>query len=61
MTRTNKNVCISFGQEELELLELLDEGRKKTYQTRSGWIKQKIREEFANKSNSRTGNNNAYL
>lgn len=53
MTRTNKTVCISFGQDELELLELLDQGRKETYQSRSGWIKQKIREEFV-KSNEST-------
>lgn len=51
MPRTNKTICVSFGQDEKPLLSLLDEGRKTKYHgmTRSSWIKQKIREEFGNK------------
>ena len=49
--RTNTIVPISFGRDEVELLELLDEERKKEYQTRSGWVKNVIREKYGNKKN----------
>ncbi len=45
--RTNKQVPITFGAGEEKLLELLDDGLKNSvYSSRSGWVKQKIREEF---------------
>ena len=44
--RTNTIVPISFGRDEVELLRLLDEGRKKEFQTRSGWVKDCIREKY---------------
>ena len=44
--RTNTQVPLSFSRDELMLLHLLDEGRKKTGHSRSGWVKQKIREDF---------------
>jgi|TARA_R100000030_G_scaffold97484_1_gene86464 hypothetical protein len=46
MSRTNTLVPISFGRDETQLLELLDKGRKEKCMSRSGWVKQKIREEF---------------
>ena len=46
MQRTNKQVMISFGQKEHDLLEYLDLLCEKQCMTRSGWIKQKIREEL---------------
>lgn len=44
--RSNTTICVSFGRDETELLDLLDEGRKKDFLSRSGWFKNKIREEF---------------
>ena len=41
--RTNTIVPISFGRDEVELLELLDEERKKEHLSRSGWFKNQIR------------------
>ena len=46
--RSNTTICVSFGRDETELLDLLDEGRKKDFLSRSGWFKNKIREEFLN-------------
>ena len=48
--RTNKLVPVSFGKDELELLEMLDKGRKRICISRSAWFKQKIREEFGNEN-----------
>ncbi len=47
--RTNTIVPISFGRDEVELLTLLDEGRKREFQTRSGWVKDVIREKYGSK------------
>ncbi len=44
--RTSTQVMLSFGQEETALLELLDEERKKECKTRSGWVKDQIREKY---------------
>ena len=45
--RPNKQVPITFGAGEEKLLELLDDGLKNSvFSSRSGWVKQKIREEF---------------
>ena len=44
--RTNTQVMISFGQEETALLKRLDEERKKECKTRSGWVKDQIREKY---------------
>jgi len=49
--RSNTTICLSFGREEIELLNLLDEGRKKEYLSRSAWVKNKIREEYGKKEN----------
>ena len=48
--RTNTQVPLSFGRDEKMLLSLLDEERKKTGETRSGWVKSKIREAFMTKT-----------
>jgi len=48
--RTNTQVPLSFGRDETMLLSLLDEERKKTGETRSGWVKSKIREAFIPKT-----------
>ena len=50
--RTNTTISVSFGQDEKELLALLDEGRKKDFLTRSAWFKNQIREKFGNHSSS---------
>jgi hypothetical protein len=47
--RSNTTICLSFGKDEIELLTLLDEGRKKEYLSRSAWFKNKIREEYGKK------------
>ena len=44
--RTNTQITISFGKDETELLELLDEGRKKEHISRSAWFKNRIRDEY---------------
>ncbi len=42
-----KQVPITFGANEEDLLNLLDHNlQKNLYISRSGWVKQKIREEF---------------
>tara|TARA_B100000035_G_scaffold309640_1_gene316129 strand:- start:1948 stop:2121 length:174 start_codon:yes stop_codon:yes gene_type:complete len=41
-----KQISVTFGRDELELLSLLDEGRKKDYMTRSAWIKNQIRNTY---------------
>tara|TARA_B100001250_G_C19804564_1_gene792668 strand:+ start:1970 stop:2149 length:180 start_codon:yes stop_codon:yes gene_type:complete len=50
--RTNTQVTISFGRDEYQLLEMLDEGRKREHINRSAWIKNQIREKFGNHSSS---------
>ena len=42
--RTNNQISVSFGRDEKELLDSLDLLRKDQMMSRSGWIKQKIRE-----------------
>jgi len=44
--RSNTTICLSFGRDEVELLKMLDEGRKKEYLSRSAWFKNKIREHY---------------
>tara|TARA_B100000287_G_scaffold291226_1_gene274612 strand:- start:126 stop:305 length:180 start_codon:yes stop_codon:yes gene_type:complete len=44
--RTNIQISVSFGKDETELLKGLDLLRKDQMITRSGWIKQKIREDI---------------
>ena len=44
--RSNTTICLSFGRDEVELLKILDEGRKKDHLSRSAWFKNKIREEY---------------
>ena len=47
--RTNTIIPISFGRDEIELLTLLDEGRKREFQTRSGCVKDVIRKKYGSK------------
>jgi len=44
--RSNTQICLSFGRDEVELLQMLDEGRKKEYLSRSAWFKNQIREKY---------------
>ena len=44
--RSNTLMPISFGRDEMQLLEMLNEGTKLICISRSAWVKQKIREEF---------------
>jgi metal-responsive CopG/Arc/MetJ family transcriptional regulator len=48
-----KQISVTFGKDELELLTLLDERRKDVYMTRSAWIKNQIRKEYATQRNLR--------
>ena len=48
--RTNIQISVSFGKDETELLKSLDLLRKDQMITRSGWIKQKIREDIKRRS-----------
>ena len=48
--RTNTQISVSFGRDEKELLESLDILRKDQMMSRSGWIKQKIREDIKRRS-----------
>jgi len=47
MAAPTKQISVTFGRDELQLLELLDEKRKDVYMTRSAWIKNQIRKEYA--------------
>ena len=49
MSRTNTQICVSFGKDETELLNMLDEGRKEEHISRSSWIKNRIRETYGKK------------
>ena len=40
-------ISLTFGRDELELLEMLDTERKKQHISRSGWFKNQIREKFS--------------
>tara|TARA_B100001093_G_scaffold88837_2_gene80852 strand:- start:223 stop:381 length:159 start_codon:yes stop_codon:yes gene_type:complete len=45
--KRNKQLALTFGKGEEHLLDVLDENLKtKLFITRSGWIKNKIREDF---------------
>ena len=48
--RTNTQISVSFGRDEIELLKSLDLLRKDQMISRSGWIKQKIREDIKRRS-----------
>ena len=48
--RTNTQISVSLGRDEKELLESLDILRKDQMISRSGWIKQKIREDIKRRS-----------
>tara|TARA_R100000152_G_C6699201_1_gene129094 strand:+ start:657 stop:836 length:180 start_codon:yes stop_codon:yes gene_type:complete len=48
--RTNTQISVSFGRDEKELLDSLDLLRKDQMMSRSGWIKQKIRESIKRNS-----------
>ena len=48
--RTNIQFSVSFGKDEIELLKSLDLLRKDQMISRSGWIKQKIREDIKRRS-----------
>ena len=48
--RTNTQISVSFGRDEKELLKSLDILCKDQMMTRSGWIKQKIREGMKRRS-----------
>ena len=48
--RTNTQISVSFGKDEIELLKSLDLLRKDQMISRSGWIKQKIREDIKRRS-----------
>tara|TARA_B100001113_G_scaffold289483_1_gene245402 strand:- start:380 stop:589 length:210 start_codon:yes stop_codon:yes gene_type:complete len=50
LMRTNTQITLSFGQDEKELLEILDEQRKKEHISRSGWVKNQIRKEYGNQT-----------
>lgn len=45
MERSNIQISVSFGKKETELLKYLDHFCERDSMSRSGWIKQKIREE----------------
>ena len=44
--RSNTLMPVSFGRDETQLLEMLNEGTKRICISRSTWVKQKIREKF---------------
>ena len=43
-----KQISVTFGRDEVELLTLLDEVRKQEHMTRSAWFKQQIRNKYGN-------------
>ena len=51
--RSNSQICLSFGKKEEKLLEALNNMCEQQGYTRSGWLKQKIREEIAKNDNSK--------
>ena len=44
--RTNTQISVSFGQDEKELLKILDEKRKEEHISRSAWFKNQIRKTY---------------
>jgi len=48
--RTNTQISVSFGRDEKELIKSLDILCKDQCITRSGWIKQKIRDDMKRRS-----------
>tara|TARA_B100000902_G_C26454720_1_gene502515 strand:- start:190 stop:366 length:177 start_codon:yes stop_codon:yes gene_type:complete len=48
--RTNTQISVSFGKDEKELLNSLDILCKDQMMSRSGWIKQKIRDDMKRRS-----------
>ena len=48
--RSNTQICLSFGRDEVELLDLLDEGRKQEHISSSTWFKNQIREKYGKQS-----------
>lgn len=48
--RSNTLIPVSFGRDEIQLLEMLNRGTKRICISRSAWVKQKIREEFGNEN-----------
>ncbi len=48
--RTNTQISLSFGRDETELLDILDEGRKREHISRSAWFKNQIREKYGKKA-----------
>ena len=48
--RTNTQISVSFGRDEKELIKSLDILCKDQCITRSGWIKQKIRDDIKRRS-----------
>ena len=51
MSRTNTQICVSFGRDETELLDMLEKGRREEHISRSSWIKNKIREQYGKNTN----------
>ena len=51
MSRTNTQICVSFGKDETELLDMLEKGRREEHISRSSWIKNKIREQYGKQAN----------
>ena len=46
--RTNTQMMISFAQNEAHLVDQLAQIAKKRHYTKSGWVKEKIRQEYKN-------------
>ena len=44
--RTNPQISLSFGRDEKQLLEMLDEASKKEHISRSAWFKNQIRKQY---------------
>ena len=42
--RTNRQICISFGKDDYDLIQLMDDDRKRENINRSSWFKNRIRE-----------------
>tara|TARA_B100001287_G_scaffold268537_1_gene264927 strand:- start:1099 stop:1272 length:174 start_codon:yes stop_codon:yes gene_type:complete len=51
--RSNSQICLSFGKNEEKLLDALNTICEEEGYTRSGWLKQKIREEKAKRDQSK--------
>mgnify|MGYP003144236122 FL=1 len=51
--RSNSQICLSFGKNEEKLLDALNTICEEEGYTRSGWLKQKIREEKAKRDQNK--------